>query len=118
MSTMPNSVGLIGSQILDEGKTPVQWVKILCKRGIIISERTLREKANEFGAFYRLGRTMLITPAQIDTIFQGGQTCRSESTSVATITGSRGGSNTMADQSPVHIAKARERLLKLAQGTG
>jgi len=58
---MPSYDGLIGSQILDEGKTPAQWVKILAERGVIISERTLREKANEFGAYYRLGRTMLIT---------------------------------------------------------
>ena len=50
------------SQILGLGKTPAQWVEIMGERGIEISERTLRERANETGAFYRLGRTMLITP--------------------------------------------------------
>jgi hypothetical protein len=106
------------SQILAIGKTPAQWVEIMAEHGIEISERTLREKANGTGAFFRLGRTMLITPTQIDTIFKEGQACRSKSTSVAPSTGSRAGSSTMVDRSPVHIAKARERLLKLAQGTG
>ena len=58
-----------GSQILGLGKTPAQWVEVMAGMGIDISERTLRERANETGAFYRLGRTMLITPAQIDKIF-------------------------------------------------
>jgi len=56
-----------GSQILGLGKTPAQWVEVMSGIGIDISERTLRERANETGAFYRLGRTMLITPTQIDT---------------------------------------------------
>jgi hypothetical protein len=56
------------SQILTIGKTPAQWVEIMATHAIEISERTLREKANDTGAFFRLGRTMLITPAQIDTI--------------------------------------------------
>lgn len=58
------------SQILGLGKTPAQWVEVMAGLGIDISERTLRERANETGAFYRLGRTMLITPAQIDTILK------------------------------------------------
>ena len=51
------------SQILGLGKTPAQWVEIMAGMGIDVSERALRERANETGAFYRLGRTMLITPA-------------------------------------------------------
>ncbi len=57
------------SRILEQGKTPAQWVQVMSGMGIDISERTLRERANDSGAFYRLGRTMLITPAQIDKIF-------------------------------------------------
>jgi len=52
------------SKILGLGKTPAQWVEIMAEREIEISERTLRERANETGAFYRLGRTMLITPGE------------------------------------------------------
>lgn len=46
---------------------------------INISERTLRERANATGAFHRLGSTMLITPAQIDTILNGVPSCHSKS---------------------------------------
>ncbi|SOC15170.1 hypothetical protein [Rhodobacter maris] len=106
------------SEILDKGRTPAQWVEVMAGMGIVISERTLRGRANDTGAFFRVGRTMLITPAQIDTIFEEGQACRSKSTSVVPSTGSKAGSITMADRSPVHTAKARERLLKLARGTG
>ncbi len=71
---MPKLDGPIGSQILDEGMTPAQWIEIIASRECVISEWTLREKANDKGAFYRLGRAMLITPAQIDTIFERGPT--------------------------------------------
>jgi hypothetical protein len=115
---MPNSSGMLGSQILDEGKTPSQWIKILAKRGVDISVRTLRERANETGAFYRLGRTMLITPAQIDTIFEGGQACRSKSLRGRASTTSTARSNTTAAQSPVHTGTALNRGQEQAEKTG
>lgn len=43
------------SQILGLGKTLGQWVQVMANMGIDISERTLRERANETGAYYRLG---------------------------------------------------------------
>ncbi|WP_341863273.1 hypothetical protein [Gymnodinialimonas sp. 57CJ19] len=106
------------SQILGLGKTPAQWVEVMAEMGIDISERTLRERANDTGAFYRLGRTMLITPAQIDTIFEGGQSCRSKFTKGAVSTGPRGGLNTTAGQSPAHTGEALRHLQKRAHGTG
>ncbi|MCZ4259110.1 hypothetical protein O4H53_26515 [Sulfitobacter sp. G21635-S1] len=106
------------SQILGLGKTPAQWVEIMAEREIEISERTLRERANETGAFYRLGRTMLITPAQIDTIFEGGQSCRSKSTRGAVSTGPRVGLSTMAGVSQAHTGEALRHLQKQARGTG
>ena len=106
------------SQILGLGKTPAQWVEIMAERGIEISERTLRERANETGAFYRLGRTMLITPAQIDTIFEGGQSCRSKSTRGIGFTGRRAGSSTTAGVSQAHTGEALRHLQKQAHGTG
>jgi hypothetical protein len=106
------------SQILGLGKTPTQWVEIMAERGIEISERTLRERANDTGAFYRLGRTMLITPAQIDTIFEGGQPCRSKSTRGAVSTGPRVGSSTMGGASQAHTGEALRHLQKRAHGTG
>ena len=107
-----------GSQILGHGKTPAQWVVIMAEHEIEISERTLREKANDTGAFYRLGRTMLITPQQIDVIFEEGQPCHSKSSSAANITTSRGGSSTMAGRSPAHTGEALRHLQKQAHGTG
>lgn len=75
---MPNLDGQIGSRILDEGMTPVQWIVVLAEKDIIISERTLREKAREKGAYYYLGRTMRITPRQIDIIYEEGHPSQSQ----------------------------------------
>jgi len=115
---MSSQVAADGSQILELGKTPAQWVEVMSGLGIDISERTLRERANDTGAFYRLGRTMLITPAQIDTIFEGGQSCRSKSTRGAEFTGRKVGSSTTAGASQAHTGEALRHLQKQAHGTG
>lgn len=107
-----------GSEILATGKTPDQWVEVLVSRGIRITERTLREKANRLGARFTIGNAMIITPSQLDRILMESQGCRSNPTNADRSTGSRAESNTTVDRSPVHIANARERLLRLAQGTG
>lgn len=36
----------LGSEILDNEKSPTQWVEALSSWGLAITERTLREKAN------------------------------------------------------------------------
>lgn len=77
------------SQIPRLGKTPVPFVDAMDGMGIDLSEHTLRERANETGAFYRLGRTMLITSAEIDTIFATEQSHRSKFTSGAVHSGPR-----------------------------
>lgn len=115
---MSNEEYADSSQILALGKKPEEWVELMGDMGIEISERTLRERANETGAFYRLGRTMLITPAQIDKIFEGGQACRSKSTRGVASTGPRAGSSTTAGQSQVHTGEALRHLQKRAHGTG
>ena len=98
------------SQILGLGKKPSEWVELMADMGIDISERTLRERANETGAVYRRGRTMLITPAQIDKIFEGGQACRSKSTRGVASTGLRAGSSTTAGQSQAQILPEMQML--------
>ena len=110
--------GSIGSKILDEGMTPAQWIVVLAEKDIIISERTLREKAREKGAYYCLARTMLITPQQMDIIYEEGQPCHLKSTSEASTTGSKGRSNTTAGRSPAHTGEALRHLQKQAHGTG
>ena len=107
-----------GSKILDTGMTPAEWVMRLCERGLEISERSLREKANRIGAFYRLGNSMIITPAHLDEILMEGQKCRSNHISEAVSGGSRVVSKSTAAPSPVHTEKARARLMKLARMTG
>jgi hypothetical protein len=57
-------------RILEEGKTPAQWVAEFADRNIEISERTLRAKARRLGAFCAVGNAMLIKPEHIDRIFE------------------------------------------------
>lgn len=67
-------------RILSEGKTPEQWVAEFRDRGLCISERTLRSRARELGAFGGLGKAMVLLPEHIDRIFKGGPECRSNDT--------------------------------------
>lgn len=108
----------IGSTVLDTGKTPAQWVELLAVRGIHISERTLREKANRLGACYKLGGAMVLTPEHIDMIFMEGQQCRLRSIDGGASGGSGVGSNTTDSRSPTTTAKALAHLTKQARGTG
>jgi hypothetical protein len=50
--------GSIGSKILDEGMTPAKWIVVLAEMDIIISERTLREKARETRATFQINHTL------------------------------------------------------------
>lgn len=109
---------LVGSHILDTGKSPEEWADILAARGITISPRTLREKANALGACHKLGRAMIITPDQMDLILQGGTPCRSKSMPVVLPGGFGAGSNSTESRSPATTAAALAHLKKQAQGTG
>lgn len=106
------------SKILDAGKPPAEWVKLLAERGIEISERALREKANRLGACYKLGRAMIIMPDHIDVILKGGDQCQSNRTEEARLGGRGGASSTTAPQSPTITDAALAHLTKLARGDG
>lgn len=56
------------SKIFDLGRTPEEWSEKMRARGVDLSPRTLRSKAREHGQYFALGRTMLITPDQMDEI--------------------------------------------------
>lgn len=56
--------------ILARGRSPADWVPIFAEKGVAISERTLRAKARALGACYVIGKAMIITPEQIDTILE------------------------------------------------
>ena len=56
--------------LADEGKTPDEWVAWFAERGIRVSVRRLRETAIAKGACKKLGNVVLITPDQLDQIFE------------------------------------------------
>ena len=111
---------LLGSEILDSGMTPAQWVKALADLEIIITERTLREIANRLEACFKLGNAMIITPQQMDQILMEGQKCRSKPSNIkqAKISGSRAGSRSKGHGLRGHTGAAQPHLLRLAQKTG
>jgi len=106
------------SSILDSGRPPSEWVELLSTRGLVISERALREKANRIGAFHRLGRNMIITADQIDQILEYRKPCPSNRSAEAPRGGRAGASNISAPPSPTTIDAALEHLKKQARGTG
>lgn len=106
-----------GSTVLDRGKPPSEWVAILASRGFPVSERTLREKAHRLGACHKIGRVMLITPAQIDEII-GEKRCRLNPIAGARSGGQRAGSNISASQSRTTTDAALEHLKRQARGRG
>lgn len=98
------------SDILSSGKTPEEWADIMSARGLPVSARTIRQKANRLGACHKLGRAMIITPEQLDQILsERAKEFRSNRTSGA----QRGGHL----PSSKATAAARAHLLDLAQGS-
>lgn len=106
-----------GSAIIDRGRPPSEWVEILSSRGLDISERTLREKAHKLDAYHKLGRVMLITPAQMDIIL-GEKRCRSNLIEGVRHGGQRAGSNISANRSRNITDAALEQLRQQAHGRG
>lgn len=95
---------------LDSGKTPAEWVELLAQKGIVLSERSLREMANTLKARVKIGRTMLITPEHMETILKDGEKCRLPHTSAVKNGGPRVVSNTKAPLSHPTTNAARELL--------
>ncbi|WP_210212010.1 hypothetical protein [Mesorhizobium sp. M2A.F.Ca.ET.043.02.1.1] len=78
------------SLILENGKTPEEWVKIFkAERGVHLSARTIRENARRLGACRMLGKVMMLLPEHIDRLFQEPQTCPSNSTNATDGGGSK-----------------------------
>lgn len=112
---VPVSLGLPS---IESGKQPSEWVEILAKRGITISERTLREKANRLGARIKLGRTMLITLGHMETILKEGEKCRSNRISGEPSGGPKEGSTTKASLSRNTTNARLAHLQSKVRGTG
>lgn len=56
-----------------QATTPAQAVASLADQGIIVSERTLRHRARQLGACRIIGKTMFLTPADIDRIIDASR---------------------------------------------
>jgi hypothetical protein len=77
--------------ILDQGRTPEEWVEAFSKRGIKISERELRREARRLGACHSFGKALILMPEHIDRIFAEAK-CPSPSTNATDGGGSKAGS--------------------------
>lgn len=58
------------SELLAQGQTPEAWSKELRAHGVHVSPRLIRTKARETGHFHKLGRLMLLTPAQMERLIE------------------------------------------------
>ncbi len=113
--TVPTSTG---SKFLDHGRTPAEWAEILCERGVNITERTLREKANKLSTCGKLGKEMLILPEHLDEMFMEDQSCHSKSIPEKANGGSKVGLNTKDCQSPVTTENLLDHLQSKVQSNG
>lgn len=55
-------------QCLDEMLTPEEWCKKLRKTGAVVSARALRTKARAHGQYYSIGRAMMLSAKQLETL--------------------------------------------------
>jgi hypothetical protein len=58
------------SELLDQGQTPEAWSEKLKHHGVHVSPRLIRSKAHKTGQFYKIGRLMLLTPAQLEALIK------------------------------------------------
>ncbi len=56
------------SDLLSQGQTPEAWSKKLMEHGVHVSPRLIRAEAHKTGHFYKIGRLMLLTPPQIESL--------------------------------------------------
>ena len=56
------------SDLLSQGQTPEAWSEKLMEHGVHVSPRLIRAKAHKTGQFYKIGRLMLLTPPQIESL--------------------------------------------------
>jgi hypothetical protein len=54
--------------LLSKGQTPEAWSKQLMEHGVHVSPRLIRAKAHKTGHFHKIGRLMLLTPLQIESL--------------------------------------------------
>lgn len=55
-------------QNLEDMLTPEEWCKRLRKTGAVVSARALRTKAREHGQYYSIGRAMMLSAKQLESL--------------------------------------------------
>lgn len=58
------------ADLLIQGQTPEAWSDTLKGHGVHVSPRLIRSKARKSGEFFQIGRLMLLTPDQIERLFE------------------------------------------------
>lgn len=58
------------SNLLESGRTPEAWSSELQAHRVHVSARLIRAKARQTGQFYKIGRLMLLTPAQMECLIE------------------------------------------------
>ncbi|WP_133118169.1 hypothetical protein [Rhizobium hidalgonense] len=58
---------------IESAITPEQLVAKFAKAGISISERTLRERARQVGAYRLIGKTMFLMPEDVEKIIEAAK---------------------------------------------
>lgn len=103
------------SNILENGKTPEEWVEVFAARGIHLSARTIRADARRLRACKMLGKAMILLPEHIDRLFQEPEPCHSNSMNETDGGGLKDGAT---EYRPVNTTgKALEYLRQRQSGT-
>lgn len=99
------------SRALDEVISPAEAVETLGRRGLKISERSLREKARLIGAYRQIGKAIFFLPSDLEKIMEP-QACSPSQGVPKARTGSRAGQSTVSGLSE---ARAKLQSLKRAR---
>ncbi len=97
--------------LLDRAISPAAAVEKLCAVGIEVSERTLRERAREIGAYRQIGRAIFFMPEDLERIMEPCSTSSGDQKAPA---GSRGARSTVSD---LNEARAKLQSLKHARNS-
>jgi hypothetical protein len=100
---------MTATSILDRAISPAAAVDILGIRGVQISERTLKERAREIGAYRQIGRAIFFTPEDLERIME--PVCSHSQDDRKARTGTRAVRSTVSE-----LNEARAKLLSLKRG--
>lgn len=87
---------MLNPETFQDAITPAEAVDRLLKKGIHISERTLRKRARQTGAYRKIGRAMFFLPSDINKLAEPEKCLKSYKGKTAHI-GLRGGPSTATE---------------------